>query len=217
MRKHNDFAIPQSIYGSYLVALLGAGLVTPVLWRAVNEHGEVLDVLLQENRDTGAAKRFFMKLVDNHELPERIVTDRLKSYGAALRRLPELSVSEHVTVTAAERQNNLIEQSHRLTREQEQRQRGFRVVRRTQGFLFTHAIVNGLFEHTRASTWTQLRQGILTRGFSLWAELSLFSLKTSQQLRPKRISIVRHRFIQNKLTELLTRYEPLNAQNISDP
>ena len=72
MRKHNDFAIPQSIYGSYLVALLGAGLVTPVLWRAVNEHGEVLDVLLQENRDTGAAKRFFMKLVDNHELPERI-------------------------------------------------------------------------------------------------------------------------------------------------
>lgn len=38
------------------------GRVTQWLWRAVNEHGEVLDVLLQENRDTGAAKRFFRRL-----------------------------------------------------------------------------------------------------------------------------------------------------------
>ena len=45
-----------------IVAPLGAGLVTPILWRAVNEHGDVLDVLLQENRDTGAAKRFFRRL-----------------------------------------------------------------------------------------------------------------------------------------------------------
>ncbi len=51
------------------------GCVTRWLWRAVNEHGEVLDVLLQEHRDTGAAKRFFRRLVDDYELPERIISD----------------------------------------------------------------------------------------------------------------------------------------------
>ncbi len=54
------------------------------LWRAVNEHGDSLDVLLQKHRDTGAAKRFFRRLIDEQELPERIVTDGLRSYGAAL-------------------------------------------------------------------------------------------------------------------------------------
>ena len=87
------------------------GGVTHWLWRAVNEHGEVLDVLLQVNRDKGAAKRFFHRLVDDQELPERIVTDGLQC-GAALRELPELGASEHVTVSAMKRQNNLIEQGY---------------------------------------------------------------------------------------------------------
>ncbi len=78
--------------------------------------------LLQENRDTDAAKRFFCRLTDDYELPERVVTDGLRSYSAALRELPELSGSEHITVSAAECQNNLIEQSHRPTREQERHQ-----------------------------------------------------------------------------------------------
>lgn len=101
------------------------------LWRAVNEHGDVLAVLLQEHRDTGTAKRFFRRLIDDQELPERIVTDGLRSYGAALREVPELRATEHVTVSAAERQNNLIEQSHRPTRDQERQQRGFRTLRHT--------------------------------------------------------------------------------------
>jgi len=149
------------------------GGVTKWLWRAVNEHGEVLDVLLQENRDTGAAKRFFGRLIDDHELPERIVTDGLRSYGAALRELPELDASEHVSVSAAERQNNLIEQSHRPTREQERQQRGFRVMRRAQRFLFTHAEVGNLFHSTRTGVPARRRRHHLTRGFGLWAELSL--------------------------------------------
>jgi len=149
------------------------GGVTKWLWRAVNEHGEVLDVLLQEHRDTGAAKRFFRRLIDDQELPERIVTDGFRSYGAALRELPELGASEHVTVSAAERQNNLIEQSHRSTRDQERQQRQFRGSKRAQGFLVTHAEVNGLFNHARASTPARLRRRTLTRGFSLWVELSL--------------------------------------------
>ncbi len=149
------------------------GGVTKWLWRAVNEHGEVLDVLLQEHRDTDAAKRFFRRLVDDYELPERIISDGLRSYGAAIREVPELGGSEHITVSAEKRQNNLIEQSHRPTREQERHQRQFRGSKRAQGFLFTHAEVNGLFHRTRASTPARLRQRNLTRGFGLWAELSL--------------------------------------------
>ena len=143
------------------------------LWRAVNEYGEVLDVLLQERRDANAAKRFFRRLIDEQELPERIVTDRLRSYGAALRDLPELGASEHVTVSAAERQNNLIEQSHRPTRDQERQQRGFRGMKRAGRFLFTHAEVGNLFRPTRTGTPARQRRHTLTCGFGLWAELSL--------------------------------------------
>ena len=46
------------------------GGVTQRLWRAVNEYGDALDVLLQENRDTGAAKRFFRRLIDDQDIPE---------------------------------------------------------------------------------------------------------------------------------------------------
>ncbi len=129
--------------------------------------------LLQENRDTSAAKRFFRRLIDDHELPEQIVTDGLRSYGAALREVPELGASNHVTVSAAERQNNLIEQSHRPTREQERQQRGFRTAPRAQKFLFTHAEVSNLFRHTRTRTPARLRRRNLTHSFGLWAELSL--------------------------------------------
>ena len=95
------------------------GGVVHWLWRAMNEHGEVLDVLMQKERDTGAAKRLFRRLLDSQDVPERIVTDGFRSYSAALRDVPELSAADHVTVSAAERQSNLIEQSHRPTREQE--------------------------------------------------------------------------------------------------
>jgi putative transposase len=81
------------------------GGVTHWLWRAVDEHGEVLDVLLQTQRDTQAAKRVFRRLLDEQDLPERIVTDGLRSYGAALREVSELAATEHITVSAADRQN----------------------------------------------------------------------------------------------------------------
>ena len=139
----------------------------------MDEHGEVLDVLMQKERDTGAAKRFFRRLLDERDIPKRIVTDGLRSYGAALREVPELGATEHVTVSAAERQNNLIEQSHRPTRDQERQQRGFRDLDRAQGFLFTHAEVNHLFRYTRARTPANLRRRNWTSGFRVWAELSL--------------------------------------------
>lgn len=79
----------------------------------------------------------------------------------------------HITVAAAERQNNLIEQSHRPTCDQERQQRGFRTVPRTQAFLFRHAEVGNLFRYTRARTPARLRRRNWRYGFSLWKELSL--------------------------------------------
>ena len=149
------------------------GGVTHWLWRAVNEYGDVLDVLLQEHRDKGAAKRFFRRLIDDQGIAERIVTDGLRSYGAALKELPELDATEHVTVSAEKRQNNLIEQSYRPTRDQERQQRGFRGITRAGRFLFTHTEVNHLFHHTRARTPASLRRRNWLHGFALWGELSL--------------------------------------------
>jgi putative transposase len=149
------------------------GGMTHWLWRAINEYGEVLDVLLQKTRCKGAAKRCLQRLLDEQEIPEQVVTDGLRSYGAAIRETPELGGTLHITVSAAERQNNLIEQSHRPTRDRERQQRGFRSLERTQAFLFTHAEVGNLFRHTRARTPSRLRRRNWLYGFSLWGELSL--------------------------------------------
>jgi putative transposase len=107
------------------------------------------------------------------DIPEQVVTDELRSYGAAIRETPELSSTLHITVSAAERQNNLIEQSHRPTRDTERQKRNFRSLERTQAFLFTHAEVGNLFRHTRARTRAWLRRRNWLYAFSLWDELSL--------------------------------------------
>ena len=87
----------RSWHGDEMRVVVGG--VVHWLWRAVNEHGDVLDVLLQKGRDTRAAKRFFRRLLDEQDVPERVVTDGLRSYGAALRELPELGATEHVTLS----------------------------------------------------------------------------------------------------------------------
>ena len=58
------------------------------LWRGVDQHGVVLDVLVQERRDAKAAKRFFRRLLEELDyVPRVIVTDKLRSYGVAKRHL----------------------------------------------------------------------------------------------------------------------------------
>jgi putative transposase len=72
------------------------GGVAHWLWRAINEHGEVLDVLLQRTRCKKAARRCLQRLLDEQGIPEQIVTDGLQEYGAAIRETPELSAVLHV-------------------------------------------------------------------------------------------------------------------------
>ena len=106
-----------------------------VLWRAVDEHGMELDVLLQKKRDKAAAKRFFRQILRSNPAPRKIVTDQLRSYRAAKAELPELAGVKHVFVKACARVNNRAENSHQPTRRRERQMQGFRDPQRTQAFL----------------------------------------------------------------------------------
>ncbi len=65
------------------------------LWRAVDEHGFVLDILLQRYRNTEAAKTFLTNLLGEFDVPEVIHTDQLRSYGAAIREIPRRAATEY--------------------------------------------------------------------------------------------------------------------------
>lgn len=100
-----------------------------------------MDVYPQAKRDGAAAKRFFRRLLRSHGgEPRKIVTDKLRSYGVALRELlPE-------TIHSTERyENNRAEQSHEVTRVRERGMRRFKSMKQAQRFLAAHAAVLNLF------------------------------------------------------------------------
>ena len=111
------------------------------LWCAVDQDGEVIDVLLQARRDGKAAKRFFKRLLKVHGgEPRRMVTDKLRSYGVAHREL--LLDSIHDT---SQYGNNRAEVSHQPTRVRERGMRRFKSAHQAQRFLGVHAAVYNLF------------------------------------------------------------------------
>jgi putative transposase len=106
------------------------------LWRAVNDEGEVLDVLVQNRRNTRAAMRLFRKLLKNTGVrPETTSTDRLASYRAAAR---ELGLSRRHR-PGRMIGNNRAENSHLAIRRRERKQQKFKSQASAQRFLFTHA------------------------------------------------------------------------------
>jgi putative transposase len=142
------------------------------LWRAVDEHGTSLDVLLQEHRDTDAAERFFRRLLgDSGAPPERITTDKLGSYAAAIRRLPQLSKAEHQEVRATLRCNNRVEQAHQPTRIRERRMGRFRCHISAQRFLSSFARVSNLFRPGRHRLKAHEWRSTLRASFSTWQQV----------------------------------------------
>ncbi|GHO50298.1 IS6 family transposase [Ktedonospora formicarum] len=93
------------------------------LWRAVDQDGNVLDMLVQSRRNTQAAKRFFRKLLKGLQyVPRVIITDTLKSYGAAKREiLPGVAHRQHKGL------KNRAENSHQPTRLREKKMRRFHI------------------------------------------------------------------------------------------
>jgi putative transposase len=143
------------------------------LWRAVDEHGQVLDVLIQKHRDADAAERFFSQLLDHGgNTPERIVTDKLASYAAAKERIPALDAVKHIYVRAAARLNNRVEQSHQPTRLREKRMQRFKSPVQAQRFLTAFSRTCNLFRVRRhLLTAAEYRSSLQDR-FHTWREVT---------------------------------------------
>ena len=107
------------------------------LWRAVDSEGEVLDMLVQRRRDKFAALRLLRKLLKRQGFaPRTIVTDRLRSYAAALR---DLGFAGHHEMGL--RANNRAENSHLPIRQRERKMQRFKSAKSAQRFLFVHAAI----------------------------------------------------------------------------
>jgi putative transposase len=134
------------------------------LWRAVDQHGVVLDILVQDRRNATAAKRFFKRLLAGLKYkPRRIITDGLRSYGVAKREvLPEV---RHRTSRYL---NNRAENSHRPTRRRERQMQRFKSPEQAQRFLSSHAMIHGHFRPRRhLMTAAQYRRA-RTEAFRVW-------------------------------------------------
>jgi len=142
------------------------------LWRAVDEHGAELDILLQKRRDKAAAKRFFKRVLRSSPVPRKIVTDQLRSYPAAKAEIPELANVKHVFVKAAARLNNRAENSHQPTRERERRMRGFRDPKRTQTFLSCFGQIRQHFALKRHLLRASLYRQQLAARFVAWCDIT---------------------------------------------
>lgn len=82
------------------------------LWRAVDEHGFVLDILPQRHHDIEATKTFLIRLLAKYDVSEVIHTDQLRSYVVAIQEIPSLADVGHQQVISTARCNNLFKQSH---------------------------------------------------------------------------------------------------------
>ena len=118
------------------------------LWRAVDQDDNVLDILVQSRRNKQAAKKFFRKLLKGLQyVPRVIITDKLKSYGAAKREI--LPGVEH---RQSRYLNNRCENSHRPTRQREYRMQGFTSVGQAQRFLSAYGPMAQHFQQPPKST-----------------------------------------------------------------
>ena len=147
---------------------LKIGGKTQYLFRAVDQDGEVIDILLQSRRDKKAAKRFFRKLLKKQGyVPRTLVTDKLKSYAAAKQEV--LSRVEH---RSGKRDNNRAENSHQPTRERERKMRKFKSPGHAQRFVSAHGVIYSFLRpgrhRMRARHYRELRR----RQFASWDALT---------------------------------------------
>ncbi len=112
------------------------------LWRAVDDEGEVLDILVQERRNKAAVLKLLRKLLKNQGIhPETITTDKLASYSAAAR---DLGLTDRHR-PGGMHANNRAENSHLVIRRRERKQQKFKSQGLAQRFLSSHAAVYNTF------------------------------------------------------------------------
>jgi putative transposase len=138
------------------------------LWRAVDQHGNVLDILVQSRRNAKAAKRFFRKLLKGLQyVPRVLVTDKLGSYQVAHR-----EVESSVEHRRSRYLNNRAENSHQPTRQRERAMKRCTSVRHAQRFLSAFSGISAHFRPRRhllgATGW---RTEMADR-FAVWHEVT---------------------------------------------
>jgi putative transposase len=137
------------------------------LWRAVDQDGEVLDIMVQSRRDKGAAKKFFRKLLKRlRYVPRAIITDKLKSYSAA-----KAEVLPSVAHLQQKYQNNRAENSHQPTRLRERLIRRFKSSLHAQRFLSVFGIINSHFRVGRHLYRASAYREVLRSRFNTWEKV----------------------------------------------
>src|ERR1700740_997405 len=137
------------------------------LWRAVDQTGIVLDVLVQSRRDKRAAKRLLRKLLRKQMRPPRVlITDKLASYGAAKREgMPGIEHRQHKGL------NNRAENSHQPTRRRERQMKQFKSAGQAHWFLPAQDQNNNLFHLRRDHSTAIEHRASRTEKFQIWAEI----------------------------------------------
>jgi len=140
------------------------------LWRAVDQDGDTIDILVQKRRNKKAAIRFYRKRLKGQRFsPRRVTTDKLKSYSAAHR-----EVMSSVIHSIRQYENNRAELSHESTRqrERERQMRRFKSAGQAQIFFTVHGVVGNLFRLGRhLIRATQYREFRL-RAFCEWQQVT---------------------------------------------
>jgi putative transposase len=137
------------------------------LWRAVDQDGEVLDILVQSRRNKKAVKRFFRKLLKACCcVPRLITTDKLKSYAAA---------KEEIMPSVVHRQdkglNNRAQNSHQPSRERERRMRGFKSAKHAQRFLAVFSVIGSFFRVGRHLLRAKNYRELMQRRLCHWRDV----------------------------------------------
>ena len=134
------------------------------LWRAVDEDGDVIDILVLSRRNRGAAARFFRKLLKGQgRAPRRLITDQLRSYAAAHR-----TAMPSVVHSTRQYENNRAELSHQPTRQRERQMRRFKSAAHLQRFASVHGIVQNLFRVGRHLLRAVHHRLLQTQAFVAW-------------------------------------------------
>ena len=132
------------------------------LWRALDDEGEVLDLLVQRRRDKAAAVKLMRKLLKKQGFaPAVLVTDKLRSYGAAK---AEIGLSAR----HEQRTNNRAENSHQPTRRRERKMQRFKSLGSAQRFLSIHAAVQNTFNIQRHLTSRRTLRAFREEAFRTW-------------------------------------------------
>jgi len=142
------------------------------LWRAVDQDGNVLDILVQRRRDKQAAKKFFRKLLKGLTyVPRVVITDKLRSYGAAKREiLPGVEHRQHRYL------NNRAENSHQPTLQRERRMQRFKSPGHTQRFLSAYGPIAQHFRPHRHRFSAPAYRQELRKRFQIWQEITVPAL-----------------------------------------